>query len=49
VLPTHADDQELLLLPGKLDGLVWHFELSGFPVLGLPYSASGRRVHKGRL
>jgi hypothetical protein len=28
-----ANDQVLLLLPGKPDGLIWHFGLSGFPVL----------------
>jgi hypothetical protein len=46
---AHASDQELLLLPGKSDGLVWHSELCGFPDLELPYPASGRRVCNGRL
>jgi hypothetical protein len=33
VSPTPVGDQVLLLLPGKLDGLVWHSILSGFPAL----------------
>jgi hypothetical protein len=49
VIPAHAGDQELLLLPGKSDGLVWHSGLSGFPVLGLPYLAGGRCVCNGCL
>jgi hypothetical protein len=49
VLLAHASDQELMLSPGKLDGLVWHSKLFDFPGLGFPYPASGRHVHNGHL
>jgi hypothetical protein len=49
VLPACADDQELLLFPGKLNGSVWHSGLSDFPILGLPCPAGGQRVRNGHL
>jgi hypothetical protein len=49
VLLARADDQELMLLPRKSDGLVWHSRLSDFPVLGLPCPTGGRHVRNGRL
>jgi hypothetical protein len=44
-----AGDQVLLLPPEKLDGLVWHSGLSGFPALKLLCSADGRRACSGYL
>jgi hypothetical protein len=38
------------MLPlGKPDGPVWHFKLSGFPVLEPSYPTTGRRSCNGRL
>jgi hypothetical protein len=49
VLLARADDQELLLSLGKLDGQVWHSGLSDFSTLKPSYPASDRRIHNDRL
>jgi hypothetical protein len=49
VLPARDGDQELLLLPGKPDGPIWHSWLSSFSVLGLPCPTGGRCVRNGHL
>jgi hypothetical protein len=35
--------------PGKPDGLVWHFGLSGFPALRPSYLTDDRHVHNDHL
>jgi hypothetical protein len=49
VPPALIGDQVLLLLPGKLNGRVWHSGLTGFPVSRLFCPAGGQRVRNGCL
>jgi hypothetical protein len=46
---AHGGDPELLLSLGKMDGLVWHSGLFGFPVLKSSCPASGRCICNGCL
>jgi hypothetical protein len=49
MLLARVGDHELQQLPGKPNGLVWHFELSGFPDLRNLCPAGGRCVCNGHL
>jgi hypothetical protein len=46
---ARAGDQVLSLPPGKLDGPVWHFGLSGFPAPKLLCPVDGRCVRSSHL
>jgi hypothetical protein len=49
MLLARASDQELQLLPEKLDGPVCHSGLSGFPDLRPFCPTGGRCIHNGHL